>query len=496
MKKSLCIMMCICIVLSSAISVHAGQIEENVGNTITINGCEYDAQQFMQRVIECTKSREPMAYAVDECGDLIEFRYDDNRHRIKKITSSGEFCFEYDTDGKLVKEILPDGETIDYLYTVKDGLAAIYGLMYQETEYTYITDNDEYIAGLCDMSGREVCIYQYDDYGYPVHIYEASIDGVKEHFDNVNDPFVGCVNPIRYRGDCYDAETKMYCIKEGGYYNTQENKVVGDDYYIDKQELFGDQYQALDTAFRTGYKENGMRISSKDVNYLLYAASQYYEDGLGFYNEDYSEYKDTWYTHFSGGKEYYLAARIIYAENTHKEGDAAKKDYLKYNRQGEGWVIINRYLEDDFRYKNGRSLFFSDKNSTTVPSFYSVLTKPSAFTTINGNDAKGYISTANKAYQEAFWVASCMRVCSNFEEWNAVVPRPTGVTSQCFFKGKLSSASAPNSEWKNVIFPGFATDYTGKVNYKEFTYYNDINEFNILFSHSTENLCIDSVYYE
>ncbi|MDE6642414.1 MAG: hypothetical protein K2K63_18040 [Acetatifactor sp.] len=496
MKKSLCIMMCICIFLSSAISVHAGQIEENVGNTITVNECEYNAQQFMQRVIECTKSREPIAYTEDECGDLIEFRYDDNGYRIKKITSNGEFCFEYDIDGNLVKEILPDGETIDYLYTVKDGLATIYGLMYQETEYTYITDNDENIAGLCDMSGQEVCIYQYDEYGYPVHIYEASIGGVIEHFDNVNDPFVGCVNPIRYRGDCYDAETKMYCIKEGGYYNTQENKVVGNDYYIDKQELFGDQYQALDTAFRNGYKENGMRISSNDYYlYLEYAALQYYEANLGEYTGSYSNAGNSWYTNFSGDKQYFLVARIIYAENTYKdEDDWLMEKVFRDNRQGIGWAILNRYLEDIYRDDNGLSLYFSDRNS--VPSFYSVLTKNSAFTSINGNNAKGYISTDNVAYQEAFWIASCMEVCRNFEEWNAVVPRPTGVTSQCYFRGSLSSTSAPNSTWKNVIFPGFETDYTGRANYAGFTYYNIISKFNILFSYSTESLYIDSYYYK
>lgn len=494
MKKSLCIMMCICIVLISAIPVHAGQIEEDVENTITVNGCEYNTQQFMQRVIECTKSRGPLAYTVDECGNLIEFRYDDNRHRIKKITSSGEFCFEYDTDGNLVKEILPDGETIDYFYTVKDGFAAIYGLKYQETKYTYITDNDENIAGLRDMSGQEVCIYQYDDYGYPVHIYEASIDGVKEHFDNANDPFVGCVNPIRYRGDCYDAETKMYCIKEGGYYNTQENKVVGNDYYVDKQELFGDQYQALDTAFKTGYKENGMRISSSDKLELEYAAIQYYEAHLGEYTGSYSSAGNSWYTNFSGDKQYYLVARIIYAENTYTdEEDWLMEKVLMNNRQGVGWVIINRYLEDIYRFDNGLTLYFSNRNS--VPSFYSVLTKNSAFTSINGSNAKGYISADSAAYQEAFWIASCMEVCRNFEEWNAIVPRPTGVTSQCYFRGNLSSTSAPGSTWRNVIFPGFETDFTGRRNYSEFRFSDIISKFNVLFSDSRESLYVDSFWY-
>lgn len=156
-------------------------------------------------------------------------------------------------------------------------------------------------------------------------------------------------------------------------------------------------------------------------------------------------------------------------------------------------MILNRYLEDLYRYDNGLTLYFSNRNS--VPSFYSVLTKNSAFTSINGNNAKAYISTGNVVYQEAFWIASCMKVCSNFEEWNAIVPRPTGVTSQCYNRGALSSTSAPNSAWKNVIFPGFETDYTGRGNYAGFTHYNIISKFNILFSYSSENLYIDSCYY-
>ena len=273
------------------------------------------------------------------------------------------------------------------------------------------------------------------------------------------------------------------------------HSVIGAEYYVDLEELFGEQYQALDAAYRAGKLEEGARISSNDVYQLIYAASQYYEQGLRYYTEDYSSYGDSWYSNFSGGKEYYLVARIIYGENTYTSSDTTMGMYLKYNRQGIGWEILNRYLEDDYRYKNGRTLFFSDKSSTTVPSFYSVLTKNLAFTSIGGSNAKGYISTANTAYQEAFWIVSCMKVCSNFEQWNAVVPRPTGVTSQCYNRGALSSNSAPNSAWKNVIFPGFTTDYAGKKNYANFVYYGSISKFNIIFSYSTESLFIDSVYY-
>lgn len=504
MKKILCAIMCICIVFFSKISVHAGQTEgqteeqtkENVESILTINGCEYNAQQFMQRVIECTKRKAPLASAADQFGNSVEFRYDDDGHRIKKITTGGEFRFEYDADGSLVKEILPDGETIHFSYTIKDGLTAICGLVYQGTGYTYCTDEDGIITGLCDLSGQEVCVYQYDGYGCPVHIYETGADGVKEHYDNTGDSFVGCLNPVRYRGECYDAETKMYCLKEGGYYSTQQNKVVGADCYVDKQELFGDKYQALDAAFRTGYKENGMRTPSVDVYNLTYAAVQYYEGGLGYYTGGYDQNDTSWYTNFSSGNQYYLVARIIYAENKNLSNDSIMELYLNYNRQGVGWEIINRYLEDDYRYKNGKTLYFSNRSQTTVPSFYSVLTKSSAFTSLTGSTAKGPMDSSDKAYQEAFWIASCIRVCSNFQEWDAVVPRPTGVTSQCYNRGGLTDKSKPDTGWKNVVFPGYTTDYTGEADYSTFKYSKNISLFNVLFSYKTEKLFIDSVYYQ
>lgn len=168
------------------------------------------------------------------------------------------------------------------------------------------------------------------------------------------------------------------------------------------------------------------------------------------------------------------------------------KEYLKYNRQGIAWVITNRLLEDNYRKNNSQTMCFS---SSSTPSLYSVLTYNGAFASLNGNNAKSAMSSTNVAYQQALLLACYISVCSYFDEYDAVVPRPTGVTYQCYNKGALTSSSSPVSSWSNVRFPGDSTVYTGKSNYTAFQFYSAIGKFNVLHSYKAETLKIQTAYY-
>lgn len=481
-----------------SLSVHASEAGNmDIGNIIasediiTINNCGYNAEEFMERVISCTTASAPLNSMVDDSGNLIEFTYNDYRQRVSKVTESGTTTYTWNNYGNIEAETLPNGETIEYLYTVEDGLSNISGLSYQGNTYTYILDNNGIITGLSDSTGQAICLYEYNEFGLPLKVYEVNGSEYIEHQDNGDDNFIGCLNAIRYNGNCYDAETAMYCNRTGSYYDPGNNEVLGSSCSLDMEELFGDQYSALTQAYENGVSENSARISSDEIYYLIYAASQNYENGINSFLS--AGEGDTWYTDYSGSKVYYLIARIIYGENGYSGTDSTMSTYLKYNRQGVGWEILNRYLEDSYRYDNGKSLFYS-ASGTTTPSFYSILTKNLAFTSINGH-AKDEMNAENTAYQEAFWIASCIKVCNNFEKWNAVVPRPAGVTYQCYNRGGLSSSSKPQSTWSNVVFPGWSTNYAGATGYSAFTYYNSISRFNVLFSYSSENLYIKSVYY-
>ncbi|SET45987.1 hypothetical protein, partial [[Clostridium] polysaccharolyticum] len=344
-------------------------------------------------------------------------------------------------------------------------------------------------------NNKTICTYDYDKNGTTRHIYEIRGKKKIEHKDNSGDKFVGCVNSLRYDGECYDPETGLFCIQAGSYYDPKKNKIVDDTCYVDMEGLFGDQYERLSRGKSTeaDKKEvSPLSLPGTLESQLLYAATKKYDAALSTNVDAYRS--NTWYTDFSSPAMHYkLAARIIYAENTNTNNNINMKTYLHYNRQGIAWVIINRLLEDKYRKMKGQACTFSN---TSTPNLYSILTKSGAFASLNSRNAKDKITpSANEAYREAFMLACLINVCGSFEEYDTIVPRPLGVTYQCYNKGALNTASKPNSGWSNVRFPGDLAAFTGKSSYAGFTYYSSIGMFNVLHSYKSETLNIQSVYY-
>lgn len=356
------------------------------------------------------------------------------------MTDEGVTTYVWDNFGNIQMEILPSGEILDYLYTYTDidGIPLLTGLSYMGDTYSYVLNEEEKIISLEDSTEQLICSYEYNEYGLPLVVYEVKGNQHVEHQDNSDDEFIGCLNSLRYSGDCYDVETGIYCMRTGSYYDPENNAVLGSSCNVDMKKLFGDQYNELKASYDSGASQNSARLTSNEIYDLTYAASQFYETGINYYLSAGSG--SNWYTSYTGTKMYFSAS------------------------------------------------------GTTVPSFYTILTKSQAFTSINAN-AKNAMDASNVAYQEAFWIASCMYVCDTFERFNAIVPRPTGVSHQCYNRGALSSGSKPKSTWSHVVFPGWSTDYTGAGNYSAFPYYSNISRFNVLFSYPSENLYIKSVYY-
>lgn len=496
------------LICMSSVFVQASELgsmnAENVSlekDIITINNVGYNAEEFMDRVISCTNVSAPLGSMLDDNGDTITFEYNNNRQRVKKVTEDGVTTYVWDDYGNMQMEILPNGETLDYLYTVVDGLSLLTGLSYKGNTYHYVLDEGDRIIGLEDFSGQLICSYEYNEYGLPLAVYEVEGNQYIEHQDNTGDEFIGCLNSLRYNGDCFDVETNIYCEKTGSYYDPENNEVLGAACNLDMKKLFGDQYNKLKAAYDRGASRNSAGLTDDDIYYLISSAGYFYENGINNYTS--AGNGSNWYTSYNTEtKMYYLAARIIFAENGNKDGDINMKKYFKYNRQGVGWVILNHFLEDDYRYHYNQNhddkkpLRFS-ASGTTQPSIYSVLTKDNAFTSISiYGHAKDEMKPSNVAYQEAFWIASCMYVCNTFEEYNAVVPRPDGITYQCNFRGVLDSNSFPDPKWSHVVFPGDKTDYTGANNYSAFEYFSNISKFNVFFHFKIEtDLCIISEYY-
>lgn len=499
------------LICMSSVFVQASELgsmnAENISSendAITINNVGYNAEEFMDRVISCTNASAPLGSMLDDNGDTIAFEYNNNRQRVKKVTEDGVTTYVWDDYGNMRMEILPGGETLEYLYAVVDGVSLLTGVRYKGDTYYYVLGEGERISGLEDSSGQLICSYEYNEFGLPLAIYEVKGNQYIEHHDNTGDGFIGCLNSLRYNGDCFDVETNIYCNKTGSYYDPKNNEVLGSACDLDMNKLFGDRYNELKADYESGASRNSARLTSFEISNLFYAATQFYNNGIN-YNLAAGK-GSNWYTSYNTNlMMYYLVARVIFAENGNyirdTDTDKHKIDtnkYLRYNREGVGWVILNHYLEDDYRSKQEPSLpLLFSASGTTEPSFYTVLTKSQAFTSLNAG-AKLEMDAGNKAYQEAFWIASCMYVCDNFEEYNAVVPRPAGITSQCNFRGALSLNSKPQSTWSHVIFPGCSIDFTDKNGYSVFPYKDHISWFNVFFSYKTETpeiLHIKSEYY-
>lgn len=465
---------------------------------ITINGKGYNAQEYMDRVLDYTIASNPIDAMETDDGSEIEFEYNDSRQRTEKIIGEERITYDYDEFSNLKSEVLPDKKQITYSYEYTDNANNADSISYCNNTYHYMIE-DGIITGLLDSNNQTICTYTYDENGATKHIYEIRGKKKIEHWDNSSDDFVGCVNSIRYDGKCYDSETDMFYLNTGSYYDTKADELVGDKCYVDMEGLFGDQYETLSNQESQSSTDDEMNkaslfsIPSPLQSELIYAATKRYEDALGTDGDSLLSEGSTWYTKYSSSDMHFkLAARIIYGENTNKGSGSSEIQYLKYNRQGIAWVITNRLLEDKYRKSHSQATCFS---SSSTPSLYSVLTYSGAFASLGSRNAKGAMDSNSIAYQQALLLACYISVCSNFDEYDAVVPRPTGVTYQCYNKGALTSSSSPVSTWSNVRFPGDSTNYTGKSNYTAFPFYSAIGKFNVLHSYSSESLKIQSAYY-
>ena len=98
------------------------------------------------------------------------------------------------------------------------GLASI---TYNGTLY-YVQKNFQGdIVALVDQSGNVVAKYVYDAWGV-CKVYDAN------GTENTSNSFIGNINPFRYRGYYYDAETGLYYLQTR-YYEPQAGRFLSPD---------------------------------------------------------------------------------------------------------------------------------------------------------------------------------------------------------------------------------------------------------------------------
>lgn len=178
------------------------------GNPITYyNGKDY--------TFTWTKGRQLASATVD--GKQISYTYDMSGVRSGKQV--GDTTYTYTTlSGKVMRQQW-DGKTLEFVY---DDSSQPFAMIYKhgsETElYYYFVNAQGDVSAILDSGGKIAASYDYDAWGNCT-VYDSS------------DAAIGDLNPLRYRGYYYDAETGFYYL-QSRYYDFANCRFINADAYV------------------------------------------------------------------------------------------------------------------------------------------------------------------------------------------------------------------------------------------------------------------------
>ena len=136
-------------------------------------------------------------------GQTVKYAYD--MAGVRSSKQVGDTTYTYTTlSGKVMRQQW-DGKTLEFVY---DDGSQPFAMIYKhgsETElYYYLVNAQGDVAAILDSSGTMVASYNYGAWG-SCTVYNSS------------DAAIGDLNPLRYRGYYYDAETGFYYLQSRYY---------------------------------------------------------------------------------------------------------------------------------------------------------------------------------------------------------------------------------------------------------------------------------------
>ena len=149
---------------------------------------------------------------LNKTGLSMAFQYDADGRRVKKTVNGTATTYWRDTDGKIMK--MQKGN--DILLFMYEGDGSLIGFTLNGTPYYYLYNGQGDVIGLMDSGANLAVEYVYDSWGRPV-----SVTGTLA-------ATVGQLNPFRYRGYEYDAETGLYYLLSR-YYDPMTMRFVNAD---------------------------------------------------------------------------------------------------------------------------------------------------------------------------------------------------------------------------------------------------------------------------
>ncbi len=149
------------------------------------------------------------------------YSYTYNEEGVRTSKTVNGITTNYVIDNKLVKAEYTDTYSIVYWY---DDTDSIVGFFYTDKTvsnpttqaYIYTKNAQGDVTGILNSSGTKVVSYSYDSWGNVLSI-TGSLSST-----------IGTINPIRYRGYYYDAQTNYYYL-QSRYYNPEWCRFINAD---------------------------------------------------------------------------------------------------------------------------------------------------------------------------------------------------------------------------------------------------------------------------
>ena len=179
------------------------------GNPITYyNGKDY--------TFTWTKGRQLTEATVD--GEQVSYTYDMSGVRSNKQV--GDTTYTYTTlSGKVMRQTWGDNNALEFVYDDGNQPFAMIYKHGSETElYYYLVNAQGDVSAILDSGGKIAASYDYDAWGNCT-VYNSS------------DAAIGDLNPLRYRGYYYDAETGFYYL-QSRYYDPAICRFINADTYL------------------------------------------------------------------------------------------------------------------------------------------------------------------------------------------------------------------------------------------------------------------------
>ena len=179
------------------------------GNPVTYyNGKDY--------TFTWTKGRQLASATVD--GKQVSYAYD--MAGVRSSKQVGDTTYTYTTlSGKVMRQTWGDNNALEFVHDDGNQPFAVIYKHGQTTElYYYVLNAQGDVSAILDSGGKIAASYDYDAWGNCT-VYNSS------------DAAIGDLNPLRYRGYYYDAETGFYYL-QSRYYDPAICRFINADTYL------------------------------------------------------------------------------------------------------------------------------------------------------------------------------------------------------------------------------------------------------------------------